>query len=63
MKEAMTRAATEVCGIRRGPPRHRETCWWSKEVVEVVKFKRTCFRKCQKSGLAQDKGSGMCETA
>jgi hypothetical protein len=26
------------------------------EVEEVVKFKRTCFRKWKKSGLAQDKG-------
>ena len=56
MREAMTKAATEVCGIRRGPPRHRETWWWSKEVEEVVKFKRTCFRKWKKSGLAQDRG-------
>ena len=55
MREAMKRAATEVCGIRRGPPRHRETWWWSREVEEVVKYKRKCFRKWRRSKLEQDK--------
>ena len=56
MRDVMRKAATEVCGIRRGPPRHRETWWWSREVEEVVMYKRMCFRKWKRSKSEQDKG-------
>ena len=56
MRDVLRSAATEVCGIRRGPPRHRETWWWTREVEEVVRYKRKCFRKWKRSKSVQDKG-------
>ena len=56
MRDVMRTAAKEVCGVRRGPPRHRETWWWSREVEEVVKYKRKCFRKWIRSKTEQDRG-------
>jgi hypothetical protein len=56
MRDVMRTAAKEVCGVRRGPPRHRETWWWSREVEEVVKYKRKCFRKWIRSKSEQDRG-------
>ena len=57
MRDAMRAAAKEVCGVRRGPPRHRETWWWSREVEEVVKDKRKCFRKWRRSKSEHDRGN------
>jgi len=31
MKDCFTEAAKKVCGKTRGPPKHRETGWWSLE--------------------------------
>ena len=49
MKEAMIKASEEVCGKTKGPPRHKETWWWTEEVSKVVEEKRKCYNKWHKA--------------
>src|SRR6476469_6413690 len=48
MKGSMLKAAEEVCGMTKGPPRHKETWWWNEECDRVVKEKRRLFGEMQK---------------
>src|SRR6478609_3346170 len=43
MKGSMLKAAEEVCGMTKGPPRHKETWWWNEDCDRVVKEKRRLF--------------------
>ena len=45
MKEAMVKASEQVCGKTKGPPRHKETWWWSEEVSKIVEEKQKCYQK------------------
>ena len=36
----MQKAAEQVCGWTKGPPRHSETWWWNDEVAKAVEEKR-----------------------
>ena len=31
--------AQDICGMTKGPPRHKETWWWNEEVAEAVRNK------------------------
>ena len=42
-RDAMIKAADEVCGRTKGPPRHQETWWWKEEVDKIVEEKRTRY--------------------
>ncbi|XP_065313843.1 uncharacterized protein LOC135923171 [Gordionus sp. m RMFG-2023] len=44
MKKAWVMTTEEVCGWTKGPPRHKETWWWSPEVAKAVDEKRRCFK-------------------
>ena len=48
MKEDWLKAADEVCGRTKGPPRHRETWWWNEECDRVVREKRNLYRDLHK---------------
>ena len=45
MKEAMVKASEQVCGKTKGPPRHKETWWWSEEVSKIVEYKDKCYQR------------------
>ena len=31
-KETWLKASNQVCGMTKGPPRHKETWWWNRDV-------------------------------
>ena len=49
MKECLLAVSKDVCGITKGPPRHRESWWWNEECAEVVKEKKRFYGVMQKS--------------
>merc|ERR1711974_508094 len=42
---ATVKASEQVCGKTKGPPRHKETWWWSEEVSKIVEEKQKCYQK------------------
>ena len=44
MKEIWLKGSKQVCGMTKGPPRHKETWWWNRDVEKVV-AKRNLFHK------------------
>jgi len=41
----MIETAQLICGISKGPCRHKETWWWNEEVAEAVREKKKKYRK------------------
>ena len=39
--------AQDICGMTKGPHRHKEIWWWNEEVAEAVKKKKIKYGKCQ----------------
>jgi len=37
MKGIMMQSAQDICGMTKGPCRHKETWWWNEEVAEAVR--------------------------
>ena len=35
-REAWLKGSKQVCGMTNGPPRHKETWWWNRDVEKVV---------------------------
>ena len=35
MKETCLKDSKQVCGMKRGPPRQKETWWWNRYVEKV----------------------------
>jgi hypothetical protein len=44
MKKALLKTTEEICGITKGPPRHKETWWWNDDVEKAVVEKKRCYR-------------------
>ena len=40
MKGLMMETAQDICGMTKGPRRHKETWWWNEEVAEAVRNKK-----------------------
>ena len=40
MKGILMETAQDICGMTKGPPRHKETWWWNEEVAEAVRSKK-----------------------
>ena len=45
MKGIMMETAQDICGMAKGPPRHKETWWWNEEVAEAVRNKKIKYGK------------------
>jgi len=37
MKGIMMEIAQDICGMTKGPCRHKETWWWNEDVAEAVR--------------------------
>jgi len=37
MKKVMMETAQHICGMSKGPCRHKETWWWNVEVAEALR--------------------------
>ena len=55
MKETWLKGSKQVCGMTKGPPRHKETWWWNRDVEKVVAKRKVCHKAWQKSKSAEDK--------
>jgi len=40
MKRIMMESAQDICGMTKGPCRHKETWWWNEQVAEAVGEKK-----------------------
>ena len=41
--------------MTKGPPRHKETWWWNRDVEKVVAKQKVCHKAWRKSKSAEDK--------
>ena len=41
--------------MMKGPPRHRETWWWNRDVEEVIAKRKVCHNAWRNSKSAEDK--------
>ena len=44
-----------ICGMTKGPPRHKETWWWNEEVAEAVRNKKIKYGKWKKENTEEAK--------
>ena len=49
VNETWLKASKQVCGMTKGPPRHKETWWWNRDVEKV------CYKAWRKSKSPEDK--------
>ena len=40
--------AQDICGMTKGPCRHKETWWWNEDVAEAVREKKIMYGKWKK---------------
>ena len=55
MKETWLLGSKQVCGMTKGPPRHKETWWWNRDMEKVVAKRKVCHKAWRKSKSAEDK--------
>ena len=48
MKDIMVETAQDICGMTKGPRRHKEKWWWNEEVAEAVRDKKIKYGKWKK---------------
>ena len=53
MKGIMMETAQDICGMTKGPPRHKETWWWNEEVAETVRNKKIKYGKWKKENTEE----------
>ena len=53
MKDIMTETAQDICGMTKGPCRHKETLWWNEEVAEAVTDKKIKYGKWKKENTEE----------
>ena len=53
MKDIMMETAPDICGMTKGPRRHKETCWWNEEVAGAVREKKK-VRKVEERRYERD---------
>jgi len=53
MKGIMMETAQDICGMTKGPRRHKETWWWNEEVAEAVREKKIKYGKWKKENTKQ----------
>ena len=54
--EGMMETAHDICGMTKGPPRHKETWWWNEEVAEAVRNKKIKYGKWKKENAEEARG-------
>jgi len=53
MKGIMMETAQDICGMRKGTRRHKETWWWNEEVAEAVREKKIKYGKWKKENTKE----------
>jgi len=52
MKGIMMESAQDICGMTKGPRRHKKT-WWNEEVAEAVREKKIKYGKWKKENMKE----------
>jgi len=52
-KDIMMETAQDICGMTKGPCRHKETWLWNEEVAEAVRDKKIKYRKWKKKNTEE----------
>ena len=55
MTEPWLIGTKQVCGMTKGPPRHKVTWWWNRDVEVVVTKRKVCHKAWRKYKSAEDK--------
>ena len=55
MRDSLVSTAQAVCGVRRNPPRHKETWWWNEEVAKAVESKKKLYKNWKKDRTSENK--------
>ena len=55
LKENWLKGSKQVCKMTKGPPQHKETWWWNRDVEKVVAKRKVCHKAWRKSKSAEDK--------
>jgi len=53
MKGIIMETAQDICGMTKGPCRHKETWWWNKDVAEAVREKKIMYGKREKENTKE----------
>ena len=53
-------SAQDICGMTKGPRRHKETWWWNDEVAEAVREKKIKYGKWKKENT-KDLNDSECQ--
>jgi len=53
MKGIMMETAQDICGMTKGPCRHKETWWWNEDVAEAVRDKKIMYGKWKKENTKE----------
>jgi len=51
MKSIMMETAQDICGMSKGPRRHKETWWWNEDVAEAVREKKVKYGKWMRENM------------
>ena len=53
MKGIIMETAQDICGMTKGPCRHKETWWWNEYVAEAVREKKIMYGKREKENTKE----------
>ena len=53
MKGIMMETAQDICGMTKGPCKHKETWWWNEEVAEAVREKKIKYGKWKRENTKE----------
>jgi len=53
MKGIIIESAQDICGMTKGPRRHKETWWWNEEVAEAVREKKIKYGKWKRESTKE----------
>jgi len=49
----MMETAQDICGMTKGPRRHKETWWWNEEVAKAVMEKKIKYGKWKRENTKE----------
>ena len=55
LRDCLLQMREEVCGRTKGPPRHKETGWWTDDVSKAVNEKMRLYKVRCESKVKEDK--------
>ena len=57
MKGIVMETVQDICGMTKGPHRHKDRSWWNEEVAEAVREKKIKYGKWKKENTKETQKS------